>query len=93
MDACRVVPCAPSPVSVRIEAVISHGDLALVWNMGGRPGDEIQIIHPLYLCRAFPIPIANLTLVLQEGESLQGKQRTDHVFKVRFFIELVRVFA
>jgi len=31
-----------------------QGDLALVWDMSGHPGDELQIIHPLHLFRLFP---------------------------------------
>jgi hypothetical protein len=41
------LPDLPS-MGVGVEAVISDGDLALVRDMGGDPGDELQIVHPLY---------------------------------------------
>lgn len=31
-----------------------QGDLALVCDMSGHPGNELQIIHPLHLFRLFP---------------------------------------
>jgi len=36
-----------APVSIGIQAEVTDGDLALVWNMGGHPGDKLQIIHIL----------------------------------------------
>jgi hypothetical protein len=41
--------------------------------MGGHPGDEVQIIHPLYLFALFPIPVADRGFPFIEGEALQGK--------------------
>jgi len=36
-----------APMSIGIQAEITHGDLVLVWNMGGNTGDELRIIHVL----------------------------------------------
>ena len=74
--------CLPDlpPMRISVEAIISHRDLALVRDMGTRPGDELQVVHPLHLLAVFPIPIANLTLFLRETEALQGKKRPGHVF-------------
>jgi len=69
-----------APVGVGVEAVIPHGNLALVWNMGSDPGDELQIIHPLHLFRFFPIPVADFPLPFIKGEAFQGQKRMDHVF-------------
>jgi hypothetical protein len=44
-------------VSIGIQTEITDGDPALVWNMGGHPGDKLQIIHPLHLGGLFPIPV------------------------------------
>ena len=51
-----------APMSVGVEAIISYGDLTLVGNMGGDPGDKLQVIHPLHLFRLFPIPVADFPL-------------------------------
>jgi len=74
--------CLPDLASmgIGVEAVISHCDLALVRNMGSDPGDELQVVHPLYLSGLFPVPIAHLGSLFIEGEALQGQQRADHVF-------------
>lgn len=40
-----------APVGVGVEAGIPHGDLPFIGNVGGDPGDELQIIHPLHLFR------------------------------------------
>jgi hypothetical protein len=48
--------------------------------MRGYPGNELRVIHPLYLLRVFPIPVADLGLLFVEGEALQGEKRADHVF-------------
>jgi hypothetical protein len=68
------------PVGVGIEAVISHGDLAFVGDMGSHPGDELQVVHRLGLFGLFPVLVAELACLFIERESLQGKQRPDHVF-------------
>ena len=50
-----------APMSIGVEAVVSHGDLSLIGDMGGDPGYEFQIIHPLHLFGVFPILVADLT--------------------------------
>ncbi len=67
-------------VGVGIEAVVSDRDLTLIRNMGGDPGDELQVIHPLGLIVPFAIAVADLACPFIEGEPLQGKNGTDHVF-------------
>jgi hypothetical protein len=47
--------------------------------MGGRPGDELQVVHPLEILGLFPIPVADLAVLFIEGEPLQGQERPDHV--------------
>jgi hypothetical protein len=69
-----------APVGVGIEAVISDCHLPLIRNMGGHPGDELEVVHPLYLSGLFPIPIADPAFFFIEGEAFQGQERTDHVF-------------
>ena len=49
-------------------------------NLFSDPGDELQIIHPLHFSSVFPIPAADSVCSFIERESLQGKQRPDHVF-------------
>ncbi len=56
---------------IGVQPITTHHDLALVGNVGGKPGDEIQIIHPLHLfgvtiCRtgAEPIPTERYQLLL-----------------------------
>jgi hypothetical protein len=66
-----------APMRVSVEAIITDGDLALVGNMGGHPGDELQVVHPLHLSRPFPIMVADLTIPFIEGEAFQGEERTD----------------
>ena len=60
--------------------LVSYRDLALVGNMGGDPGDELEVVHPLHLFVLFPVPVADLALFLIQGEPLQGQKRADHVF-------------
>ena len=67
-------------MGVGVEAIVRHGDLALVRDMGDDPGDELQIIHRLHLFGLLPILVANLPFPLIEGEPLQGQKRPDHVF-------------
>jgi hypothetical protein len=53
-------------VGVGVQPIIADHDLAFIRDMGGRPGDELQIIHP-FLLRAAPTPaITDLALGLQE---------------------------
>ncbi len=54
--------------------------LALVRDMGGDSGDELQIIHPFHLFSSFPIPVADLAFFFIKGEAFQGKKRPNHVF-------------
>jgi hypothetical protein len=72
-------------MGIGVEAVITHRDLALIRDMGGDPGDELQVVHPLQLFGVFPIPVADLAFPFIEGEALQGEKRSDHV-KIFFFI-------
>ena len=65
------------PVGVGVETVITDGDLALVGDMRGYPGNELQVVHPLHLFSVFPIPVADLGFSFIEGEALQGKERPD----------------
>jgi hypothetical protein len=60
-------------VGVGLEAVIPNHDLALVGDMGGDPGNELQVIHPLRLGAVFAMPVADLAFPFIEGESFQGK--------------------
>ena len=57
-----------------------QGDLPLVRDMGGDPGDEFQEIHLLRLVGFFPIPIGDLAWPFIQGEPLQGEKGPDHVF-------------
>ena len=68
------------PMGIGIQAVIAHHDLALVGDMGCHPGDEFQIVHHLLLGAVLSMPEADLALLLQEKEALQGQERPDHVF-------------
>jgi len=47
--------------------------------MRGYPGNELQVVHSLHLFSVFPIPVADLALLIIEGEAFQGKERPDHV--------------
>jgi hypothetical protein len=71
-------------VGVPVEAVISHRDLAFIGNMGGDPGDKLQIIHVLHLFSTFPVLVADLPFPFIEGEALQGQKRPDHVLADSF---------
>jgi len=77
----RPKACLPDlpPMSIGVQAEVTDSDLSLVGNMGSDPGDELQVVHALYLLGVFPIPIADLGLFLRERESLQGQQRPNHV--------------
>ena len=55
------------PVGVGVEAAIAHHDLALVGDVRGHPGDELQIVHRLQIRAFLAIPITDLALRLQEG--------------------------
>jgi len=53
-------------MGVGVEPIIAHHDLALFRDVGGHPGDELQIIHRL-LFRVGPAPaITDPALLLQE---------------------------
>jgi hypothetical protein len=67
-------------MSIGVEAVISHRDLAFIGDMGSDPSDELQIVHPLRLFSVFPIPVADPGFLFIQGEALQGQKRADHVF-------------
>jgi hypothetical protein len=43
------------PVGIGIEAKVVNGHLPLIRNMGGDPGNELQVVHPLLLCE-YPRP-------------------------------------
>jgi len=45
------------PVGIGVEAVISDSDSSLVGNVGGDPGNELQLVHPFHLFWLFPIPV------------------------------------
>ena len=64
---------------VGVEPIIAHHDLALIRDVGGHAGDELQIIHRL-LPRAVPPPaITDLALGFQKRQPLQGEHRPEHV--------------
>jgi len=58
------------PVGVGVETVVADHDLALVGDMRGYPGNELQVVHPLHLFSVFPIPVADLGFSFIEGEPL-----------------------
>jgi hypothetical protein len=45
--------------------------------MRSDPGDELQIVHSLELGAVAAMPVADLTLVLQEQEALRGQHRPE----------------
>ena len=47
-------------MGISVEPVISHRDLALVRDMRGHSGDELQVVHPLQVFGLFAIPVADL---------------------------------
>ena len=69
-----------APMGVGVQPIISHPDLALVRDIRGHPGDELQVVHPLQIFGLFPILVADLGFPFIQGEALQGKERPDHVF-------------
>jgi hypothetical protein len=75
-------------MGIGVQAEVTDHDLAFVWNMRGDARDELQIIHPLLVFGLFPIPVADLALLLREREALQRKERPNHVFAhpLRFFL-------
>jgi hypothetical protein len=52
------------PMGISIQAVVAHHDLAFVWDVGGHPGSELQVVHPLLLFGSFPVPVTDLVLLL-----------------------------
>lgn len=49
-----------SPMSVGVEAVVSHRDLTFFWNRGDDLGDELQVIQMLCLMGVFALPVGDL---------------------------------
>jgi len=47
-------------LGVGVEAGITNCDLAFVRNVGGDPGDKLQVVHRLHLSGFFPILVADL---------------------------------
>jgi hypothetical protein len=66
-------------VGVGIQAKITNHDLAFIWNMRRHPGNELQIIHRLQRVAMPPMPVTDSSRRLQEGQSIQGQERPDHV--------------
>lgn len=60
-------------VGIGTEVKVANCDLALVEDTRGDAGDELQVIHPLYLFGPFSIPVASSTFFLIEREALQRK--------------------
>jgi len=67
------------PMGIGVEAVIANCHLPLVGNMGGDPGNELEVVPPLHLAGLFAITVADLTFPFIEGEAFQGKKRPDHI--------------
>jgi hypothetical protein len=67
-------------MGVGVQPIIPHRDLALIRDMGGDPGDELQVVHPLRLSGLLAITVADLGFPFIEGEPPQGQKRPDHVF-------------
>jgi len=61
------------PMGIGVEAVVADHDLALVGDVGGHPGDELRIVHPLQLSCAFPISVADLKNLLTEWTRNGGR--------------------
>jgi len=76
------------PMGVGVQVIITNHDLALVGDMGGHPGNELQIIHPLLLARVLTVSVTDLALCLQEQQPLQGQRKTFSLFgkKIRYGI-------
>jgi len=60
------------PMGVGVQPIISHRDLPLVGDVGGHPGNELQVVHPLLLFSLFPLSVAEPAALFIEGEALQG---------------------
>ena len=52
-----------SPVGVLVQAVVPDGDLAFIGDMGGRPGDELQVVHRLLLALLLTVSVADFSLM------------------------------
>jgi len=52
------------PMGIGLEAVVANHDLALVRDMGGHSGDELQVVHRLLFGAVLAMPVADLTLRL-----------------------------
>jgi len=59
-----------SPMGVGVEAIISDRDLPLIRDMGDDPGDELQVVHPLYLSSVFPRPAVDPAFPFIQGKPL-----------------------
>jgi hypothetical protein len=59
--------------------------------MGGDPGDELQVVHPVQPFGVFAIPVADLAFPFIKGEALQGRERADHVLSQPLSLEFVRI--
>jgi hypothetical protein len=72
--------CLPGfpPMGIGVETVVADHDLALVGNMRGHPGDELQVVHPLQLGAA-AVPVADPALPFQKRQPIQGQDGPDHV--------------
>ena len=66
------------PVGVGVQAIVPNHDLPLVGDMGGHPGDELQIIHRLLVGRVLTVSLPDLALWLQKRQPLQRQDRSDH---------------
>jgi hypothetical protein len=75
-------------MGIGVKAIISHRDLALVRNMGGRPGDELQGVHPLQVFGLFTITVADPAEIFIEREPLRRQKRADYVFAHPFGLGL-----
>jgi hypothetical protein len=67
-------------MGIGVEAIITHRDLALVGDVGGHPGNELRVVHPLLLFGAFSISVADLAVPFIDGEAFQREHRSAHVF-------------
>jgi len=75
-------------MGVGVEAVITHHHLALVGNVRGHPGDELQIVHRLQLGSLLTMTVADFALGLHQQQPLQRKNRPNHVLTHPLGLEL-----
>jgi hypothetical protein len=67
------------PVGIGVEPVITDHDLALIGDMGGDAGDDLQVVHRLLVAPILAVSVTDLALLLQERQPLQRKDRPDYV--------------